>query len=114
MVRLKEEESSNENCKCFTDLSANIQQSDGQSQTATTAAVVNSDSNGFDPSCGCDLEVELSVPDEPVRVMQQDDAETDAIVGSLSNVPLQVLVGLHFRRMVKRTAYTFLRLIYEK
>ncbi len=46
----------------------------------------------------CDLELELSVPDQPAVVASVeeassfivDDAETDAIIGGLSNVPLRL------------------------
>ena len=56
---------------------------------------VNSSCYNFDPKCACDVEVPLPVPDEPVVVqagppMSTKDLPTEAIVHSLSNLPLQV------------------------
>lgn len=49
----------------------------------------------YDPSCDCDMELELGVPEHPVLIHEDDEdvaksAETDVIVQSLSNLPLQM------------------------
>ncbi|XP_059090957.1 uncharacterized protein LOC131886594 [Tigriopus californicus] len=49
----------------------------------------------YDPSCDCDMELELGVPEHPVLIHDDDEdvtksAQTDVIVQSLSNLPLQM------------------------
>ena len=45
----------------------------------------------FNSSCPCDIEVELRVPEEPVRILDPAPSqETDQVVQRLSNLPLQV------------------------
>ena len=54
---------------------------------------VNSVNNVIDPHCDCNVELELSVPAEPVSVSCTDDpqdAETDLIVQGLSQLPIQM------------------------
>ena len=54
---------------------------------------VNSVNNVIDPHCDCNVELELSVPAEPVSVSRTDDpqdAETDLIVQGLSQLPIQM------------------------
>ena len=55
---------------------------------------VNSVCHVIDPLCECNVELELSVPSEPVRVNQNDDQETDVIVQSLSQLPIQMRSSL--------------------
>jgi len=48
-------------------------------------------SPAFNPDCDCDVEVELRVPDEPVKIDDPNpDERTDIIVEHLANVPLQI------------------------
>ena len=48
----------------------------------------------YDPNCHCDMELELRVPDDPILI---DEAvpceETEAVVQSMSNLPLRVRVN---------------------
>ena len=51
----------------------------------------NSADNVIDPNCDCNVELELSVPNEPVSVSRRNDpqdAETDMSVQSLSKLPI--------------------------
>ena len=52
---------------------------------------VNSTNNAYNPNCDCNVEVELKVPEEPVKILDtHPDTHTDTIVQTLSNVPLQI------------------------
>ena len=54
---------------------------------------VNAVNNVIDPNCDCNVELELSVPAEPVSVSRQNDSgdvETDLIVQRLSQLPIQM------------------------
>ena len=52
---------------------------------------VNSSNNAYNPNCDCNVEVELNVPEEPVKIHDtHTDLETDRIVQTLGNVPLQI------------------------
>jgi hypothetical protein len=52
---------------------------------------VNSSSNAYNPDCDCNVEVELKVPEEPVKIIDANpDTHTDTIVQNLANVPLQI------------------------
>ena len=52
---------------------------------------VNSSNNAYNPDCDCNVEVELKVPEEPVKIIDaKPDTHTDTIVQNLANVPLQI------------------------
>ena len=52
---------------------------------------VNSSNNAYNPDCDCNVEVELNVPEEPVKILDtHPDTHTDTIVQNLANVPLQL------------------------
>lgn len=73
-------------CNCFDQLNMQI------SELVPADSPVNSVCNVIDPLCECNVELELSVPSEPVKVNQNDndDQETDVIVQSLSQLPIQM------------------------
>ena len=59
--------------------------------TRALPSPVNSSNNAYDPNCDCNVEVELSVPEEPVKIHDtHPDKCTDSIVQKLANVPLQL------------------------
>lgn len=59
--------------------------------TKALPSPVNSSNNAYDPNCDCNVEVELSVPEEPVKIHDtHPDTHTDSIVQTLANVPLQI------------------------
>ncbi len=69
----------NGNCQCFDQFSLQL----------VPSSPVNC--HVLDPKCHCNVELELSVPLEPVSIQQdQDDVQTDVIVQSLSQLPIQM------------------------
>ena len=59
--------------------------------TKSSPSPVNSSNNAYDPNCDCNVEVELNVPEEPVKIHDiHPDSRTDSIVQTLANVPLQI------------------------
>ena len=73
-------------CGCFDQLSMQI------SSELVPNSPVNSVCNVIDPLCECNIELELSVPDAPVQVSacHPDDLQTDVIVQSLAQLPIQM------------------------
>ena len=69
----------------------------------------------FNPDCECDMELELKVPDAPVTVVgggdrggdqSPDDKDTDDIVQSMSNVPLQVRTNSRLPDIIQKQMTT--------
>jgi hypothetical protein len=59
--------------------------------SATLPSPVNSASNAYNPDCDCNVEVELKVPEEPVKILDtHPDTHQTQIVKNLANVPLQI------------------------
>ena len=75
-----------EDCSCFDQLNMQI------SENLQTNSPVNSVCNVIDPLCDCNVELELSVPNEPVCVSRgdNDDLHTNVIVQSLAQLPIQM------------------------
>ena len=77
-----------QDCNCFDQLSLQLNE-----LMPGNSSPVNSVNNVIDPNCDCNVELELSVPNEPVSVSRRNDpqdAETDMIVQSLSQLPIQM------------------------
>jgi len=114
--RLKEEKSPSPPCRCLnTDLQQSFDTSPSKKKPVdpsdtkiapseeppmhstpnpSIGVAVNSQSGQFKPGCSCDLEVELQVPDDPVRILSpvglgDDDVQTNSIVQNLSNVQIK-------------------------
>ena len=76
-----------QDCNCFDQLSLQL------NELMPNSSPVNSVNNVIDPNCDCNVELELSVPNEPVSVSrgtEPEDAETEMIVQSLSQLPIQM------------------------
>ncbi len=92
-----------EDCQCFGEMSHLDASSAEDPSAAEATAVVEAknpvmqpvNSSLFDPDCDCDMELELKVPEVPVSVADTSpDQDTDSVVQTISNVPLQARTRL--------------------
>ena len=82
-------------CGCFDQLTMQI------GNELVPPSPVNSVCNVIDPLCECNVELELSVPTEPVSVSggpgaHPDDLQTEVIVQSLAQLPIQMRTSNSF------------------